>query len=75
MEEENTLIERDATPMEVSVTTMHNLSAAITVQSKLMEILSGTYVPHPSMDGTCLTAEVLLALFADSHDESEAGEA
>lgn len=74
MEEENTLIERDATPMEASVTTMYNLSAAIMVQSKLMEILRGDQVPHPSMDGRYLTAEVLLALFADSHDVNEAGE-
>ena len=76
MEEENwMLLERPQTPMELSVTTMHNLSAAITVQSKLLEILSGDTVMHPAMDGTLLTADVLLGLFAASHTEDEIGEA
>lgn len=76
MEEENwMLLERPQTPMELSVTTMNNLAAAITVQSKLVEILSGDTVMHPAMDGTLLTADVLLELFAASHTEDETGEA
>ena len=53
---------------------MNNMASAITVQSKLLEILSGVAVPHP-LYGTSLTSEELLALFADSHTENEMGEA
>jgi len=69
MEEEN-----NTTSMERAYQTMNNMASAITVQSKLLEILSGVSVPHP-LYGTSLSSEELLALFADSHTESEVGEA
>jgi hypothetical protein len=70
MEEE----EERMTTFESVRTTMNNMASAITVQSKLLEILSGVAVPHP-LYGTSLTSEELLALFADSHTENEVGEA
>jgi hypothetical protein len=69
MEEEN-----NTTSMERAYQTMNNMASAITVQSKLLEILSGASVPHP-LYGTSLTHDELLALFTDSFALSEVGEA
>jgi len=71
MEEEE---EERMTTFESVRVTMNNMASAITVQSKLLEILSGVSVPHP-LYGTSLSSEELLALFGESHAESEVGEA
>jgi len=71
MEEEE---EERMTTFESVRVTMNNMASAITVQSKLLEILSGASVPHP-LYGTSLTHDELLALFTDSFALSEVGEA
>lgn len=69
MEEEERL-----TTLETVRITMNNMASAITVQSKLLEILGGGLVTHP-ISGEEMTTDELLALFADSHAEKEVGEA